>query len=273
MANIFLKEQRCECGKLLLKGIFLQASLEIKCKKCGKISQIGSLKEFSSDENYLLVVNEKGIITNADEAACKFLEYSHDELVGKHFVEIDTYLPKEIGNKLMPPNSILGLDDYFQIDTYNLTKSGKKLAVNVLLKLYKPTEDERYVLASVTIKDKQTQIKNLNKFEEHACDFYFELDKNGLGKFISPEVEEIFGISPALGLGKSYFDFMPEENRAHAKAIFSYFVQQEKPYRSLGSISIDFNGKQTYSELFFTPNFNSEGKFVGYRVLGWLKKS
>ncbi len=272
MSTLFLKEQRCECGKLLLKGIFLQANLEIKCKKCGKITQIGSLKDSISDSQYLLVLDEKGSITNADEAASSFLGYSHEELVGKHFSEIDKYLPKEIGEKLMPPNSILSFDDYFQIDSYNCTKEGKKLAVNVLLKLYKPSSAETNVLASVTVKNDDVKIIESERFKEYTCDFYFDLDKDGTCKAMSASIEDLFGILPKSGIGANYYDFVAEDKKAETIERFQYFVSKEQAYRVLGHIGLDAYGNVTHSDLFFTPNLNGDGKFIGYRVLGWLRK-
>ena len=181
MSTLFLKEQRCECGKLLLKGIFFHATLEIKCKKCGQINKIGSIKELESDKAFLLVFNNRGFITNASEAACCILEYSHDELIGKHFSEIDTDTDPEIFQKLMPPNSILTEEHYLQLDAINKTKSGKKFPVNVILKLYKPDDGEAHVLVSVNMKDDDSNLKDSEddaKFKKYACDFYFDLDLN-----------------------------------------------------------------------------------------------
>ncbi|MBP9802349.1 PAS domain S-box protein [Patescibacteria group bacterium] len=274
MSTLFLKEQRCECGKLLLKGIFFHATLEIKCKKCGQINKIGSIKELESDKAFLLVFNNRGFITNASEAACCILEYSHDELIGKHFSEIDTDTDPEIFQKLMPPNSILTEEHYLQLDAINKTKSGKKFPVNVILKLYKPDDGEAHVLVSVNMKDDDSNLKDSEddaKFKKYACDFYFDLDTKGFGTFISAEVEKLFGISPALGLGKNYFDFVPANKRDEAQALFNHFVAKEQAYKALGNTSIDVGGKKVDSDLFFTPNFNSEGKFIGYRVSGWLK--
>ena len=271
MQNTILKEQRCECGKLLFKGIFLQANLEIKCKRCGKINQIGVIKDQENNDSYLLVVDEFGAITHADDNAYQILGYIHDELVGKHFALIDKDLPKSIATRLMPPNSILSYDDYFQIDTFNYTKDNKKLAVTVLLKLYKPTEKERYVLAFVNLR-KEKDLFTEAKFRDNICDFYFEVDKQGRGKYLSPEVESIFGISSEMGIGKSYFDFVAETKRAEAQARFNYFVSREEAYRVLDNCGLDVKGNFTHTELFFTPIFNQDAKFVGYRVLGWLKK-
>ncbi len=275
MSNVLLLEQRCECGRLLLKGIFLQASLEIKCKKCGKINKIGQIKKTSDDCCYILVFNELGIITNADEAASRILGYSHDELIGMHFTEIDTDVSQDIATRLMPPQSILAEDHYIQLESFNKTKAGKKLAVSVFLQLYKPTENETCLLVSASVKnnlDYSLENKNQNKFMENACDFYFDIDKNGLARYISQSIESLFGISPQVALGRSYLDFVPEDKKEEAEKRFLYFSSREEPYRILDYVGLDLNGKTTYTDLFFTPNISQDGKFIGYRVLGWLKK-
>lgn len=38
MENSFLKEYRCNCGKLLFKGSLTVATVEVKCKRCEKVS-------------------------------------------------------------------------------------------------------------------------------------------------------------------------------------------------------------------------------------------
>lgn len=38
MENLRLKEYRCTCGKLLFKGFLADAVIEIKCKRCEKVS-------------------------------------------------------------------------------------------------------------------------------------------------------------------------------------------------------------------------------------------
>jgi phage FluMu protein Com len=38
MDNSFFKEYRCDCGKLLFKGYLAVATIEIKCKRCGRLN-------------------------------------------------------------------------------------------------------------------------------------------------------------------------------------------------------------------------------------------
>ena len=38
MDNSYLKEYRCECGKLLFKGSLVSAVVEVKCKRCERMN-------------------------------------------------------------------------------------------------------------------------------------------------------------------------------------------------------------------------------------------
>lgn len=87
MDTLFLSEQRCQCGKLLLKGVFFDAALEIKCKKCGRMNIIGSIKLTDDKFHYLLILNEKGIVTNVSDSACCVLGYTYSELIKKPFTQ------------------------------------------------------------------------------------------------------------------------------------------------------------------------------------------
>ena len=276
MSNRFLREYRCECGKLLLKGIFLYSSLEIKCKKCGHINEIGQIKNFGSDTSYLFLFDKNGLISSADDSACKILGYTEKELLGMHFSEIDRGISQEMAFKLVPPNSILSEDNYLQLDTKNKTKSGQLLNVSVRFKLYKPTNDDANVLVWVNLEDK-INIAEINKdvlseFIDNACDFYFDIDKNGMAKYISSSVKNLFGISPEMGLGCSFFDFLADNDKEQSKKRFEYFVANREPYRILDHAGLDAQGNITNTDLFFTTNFDIDGRFIGYRVLGWLKK-
>ena len=104
MDKIFLNEHRCKCGKLLLKGVFFDSVLEIKCKKCGEISKIGSIKLVDDATHYLLIINDKGIISNASDSACRILGYTYEKLIGKNFTLVNPTMPKEIGKKFFGNN-------------------------------------------------------------------------------------------------------------------------------------------------------------------------
>ena len=278
MNTLFFNEHRCACGKLLLKGVFFDASLEIKCKKCGTINKIGSLKLADDATRYLLIVDNRGMICNVSESASRILGYTRDELVGKHFTKINPTMSEELGKKFFRAESVLSEDNYLKLDTFHQSKDGKKIPVTVLLKLYRPTGKEKYILLSAALKnsevarDKKAFEKNAPDFLDHSCDFWFEIDTNGIGEYVSPSVEKLFGFQTEAIIGMNYFDIFPAETRTESKKMFDHFSAQEQPYRVVNDIGRDADDRVRHNELYFVPKFSDTGKFCGYRVLGWVKK-
>jgi PAS domain S-box-containing protein len=276
MEALFLNEHRCQCGKLLLKGVFFDGILEIKCRKCGTMNKIGYIKQKDDATHYLLIINSRGIIVNVSDSASHILGYIGKELIGKHFTKINPTFPKEISKKFAGPKSILNKDNYFKLDTVHQSKSGEKIPIVALLKLYQPTSQERYtlILAELknTAKDKKTFSKNMPEFLDNACDFYFCIDKNGMMEYVSSSTKNLFGFSPEEIIGKNYFDYLPTETKGKSKKIFRHFSANAEPYRVAREVGRDANGKIVNKELYFTPNFDDSGSFCGYRVLGWVIK-
>ena len=113
--------------------------------------------------------------------------------------------------------------------------------------------------------------KKYSEFVNNACDFYFELDNLGRGTYVSPSMKEYFGVSPEDIFGKNFFDFMSAEQRKEAKEVFEHFCAKQQPYRRSNTFGARENGRIIYYDVYFTPKFNDVGKFIGYRVLGWIK--
>ncbi len=274
MDNILLNEQRCKCGKLLLKGTFFNGVLEIKCTRCGQINKIGSVQITSDAQQYLLITNSQGLVVNVSDSIESILGYSRGELIGQHFTKVNPTMPREMDDKFFGPGSVLSEENFFQLDTTHQAKSGQKIPVSVSLKLYSPNDQEKCVMVLVKLKDPavMADISSADdlKFLDKGCDFYFVLDKNGICESISPSVEKLFGFTPETVVGKSYFDHVPPQAKAEIKDNFAYFSAREEPYRIKHDIGRDAAGRTIYNELYFTPNFNDFGKFSGYCVLGWV---
>lgn len=164
MDTLFLDEHRCQCGKLLLRGIFFDGALEIKCKKCGTINSIDNIKLADDATHYLLIINDRGIIVNASNSAGQILGYARNELIGKSFTQINPTMPKEIGRKFFGSESVLVEDNFFKLRTTHQTKTGQKLLVTVLLRLYRPLDNKRYVLLAATIEDAAPKEKKRGGF-------------------------------------------------------------------------------------------------------------
>jgi len=262
-----------------LKGIFFDGILEIKCKRCGVINTIGTVKLVDDATHYLMIINGNGVVVAASDNACRILGYTSDELIGKHFTEINPSMPKEISKKFIGSLSLLKEDNFFELDTTHQARDGKKIPVTVLIKLYKPTPQcGGYVSLSVTVRNAgvagadKTSGKNSLKFLDYSCDYYFCMDKDWIAESMSPSVEKLFGFPPEAVIGKNYLDFLPEKIKEKTRRTFKYFSANSKPFRIVNVGGNDAHGKPCMSEQFFTPNFNDAGVFIGYRVLGWVIK-
>lgn len=276
MDTVLLDDYRCKCGKLLLRGVFFEGTLEIKCRRCGTINKIGQIKPADDPRHYLLVINDQGLIVNASDSAGRVLGYAHEELLGKSFIQINPSMPQEIGQKFFGAGSVLSEESNFQLDTVHQAKDGTKIPVTVLLKLYKPINQERYVLVSVESRKARngdgSVARDAPQFVDNACDFYFCIDKNGVNEYISPSAEKLFGFSPEMVMGKNYFSYLPAETREESRGTFEHFSAEGRPYRVPHDIRTGADGEVVHSELYFTPQFDDSGKFRGYRVLGWVLK-
>jgi PAS domain S-box-containing protein len=273
MDSLSLSEYRCGCGKLLLKGIFFDGVLEIKCKKCGKINKIGKLKHKKDSSHYLIVLNEEGVIINSNDIVSLVLGYKKEELVGKKLTLINPTFPEEILDNFFGKDSVLTEENYFQIDTVHKTKEGENIPVTSNLKLFEPSEKEKYILIKVNKKnsEKENEFGSDKKFIKNFCDFYFDIDSSGVIEHISPSIEKIFGFSTKEVLGKKYFDFILNDKKLENTETFNYFSSRELPFRIFCNGLVKETEQKVSSELFFTLKINSNGSFNGYSVLG-LKK-
>ena len=273
-SSSLLNDYRCTCGKLLLKGIVFDGTVEIKCKRCGLISKIGEAKLIEDSSHYLLIINDRGLITNASQSVYDVLGFTPFELIGKSITYINSSLPKEIGIKFFGEDSLLNKDSSLRLDTSHKTKDGKNLPVSVLLKLYSPTSSEQHILEYVTLKkdsDKTQDILEENdQFIENSSDYFFDIDSNGVVEYISESMEKLFKYSQGKIISKHYFDFLPFTQIAQNKNTFKHFRDLEQSYRLIQDLGLDSAGGIIHSDLYFTTKFNEVGKFIGYRVLGWV---
>lgn len=176
--------------------------------------------------HYLLIINNDGNIVNSSEYACKILGYDANELIGMHFTKINPTLPNEFGEITFGSKSVLSEDNYLQLDTAHKTKNGKIIPIIAQLKLYKPNENERYVLVNAKVKkynDKTVAKDNSPEFMKNSCDFYYEIDKDANAIYLSPSMNKIFGFDTTKIIGKNYFSLLKPDCSVESQKTFDFF--------------------------------------------------
>lgn len=277
MHTLFLNEHRCTCGKLLLKGYFFDGVLEIKCDWCGAINRIGSIKVADDPRHYLLIVNKDGCIVNASSSAFHILGYTRDELIGKPITLVDPTAMKELAQKFLGPHSVLCDNNYFILEREHRLKNGRMIPVTIFFKLYHFDEKNIYLLSSARVNNSTNNDEKKFKMHEkeisdEACDFYFDIDRNGNYLYVSPPMKDLFGFYQEKLLGKNYFDCLTANIKAEAQKKFAYYAAYEQTYQTKDSIQVAAEGRIIHRDLYFTANYNDLGKFTGYRVFGWIDK-
>ena len=103
---------------------------------------------------------------------------------------------------------------------------------------------------------------------EATSDWVWEVDEHGRYTYVSPQVSDLLGYSPAEVLGKTPFDFMPPEERRRVEREFSAIVRERRPFRLLENVNRRKDGRLVVLETSGVPIFDAEGVLRGYRGIG-----
>jgi PAS domain S-box-containing protein len=277
MDSFFSQEFRCNCGKLLGKGMIIDGNVAIKCRRCGVIYDIKGLNSFINDgegaNRYGLILNGEGKIVNANNSAIAMLGYSSQELIGKNIEEIDRTLPPGFYNKII--SSANRVSNFFRLDTLHRTNSGTTIPVIVRFKIFRSAKEDMMILAIAdrTLQNGQNE-KDLaiGVPAKYCCDFICEVDVNGNIVYVDPRVEKIIGYKPEEIIGEALFDLFPKQRESEIKSWFQKFSSRHEPYRILDSKFICKDRSVKNLESYLVPHFDDIGNFLGYQVLNWKNK-
>ena len=111
----------------------------------------------------------------------------------------------------------------------------------------------------------QESDKKFRDLVEYTNDVIWEMDQDGVYSYISPQVEHILGYRPEELIGKTLFDFMPDEEQERIGQIFRQTADKQEPFMSLVHKSLCKHGELVFIECSGTPIIDGTGKFQGYR--------
>jgi len=117
----------------------------------------------------------------------------------------------------------------------------------------------------------QTALENSEeKFEnivEASIDWAWEVDENNIYTYSSSIVEQILGYKSSEIIGKSPFDFMPEEEADRVSSIFQEYLEHKTAFKNLDKLNIHKNGSEVLLLTSGVPIIDKEGNVLGYRGL------
>jgi two-component system, cell cycle sensor histidine kinase and response regulator CckA len=100
---------------------------------------------------------------------------------------------------------------------------------------------------------------------ESTSDWIWEIDQNGVYTYASPKVKDLLGYEPHEIIGKTPFDFMPDDELQRLSEIYHSTVEFRKPFIALENINLHKDGRRIVLETSGVPILDKYGNFLGYR--------
>jgi diguanylate cyclase (GGDEF)-like protein/PAS domain S-box-containing protein len=111
-------------------------------------------------------------------------------------------------------------------------------------------------------------IKSESRFRslvENSSDLIWEVDTNARYTYLSPNLKELLGHEADERIGKSPFDFMPEDEAKSIAKVFAEVVKERRPFFALENINQHKDGHVVIMESSGVPILDEEGVLSGYR--------
>lgn len=140
-----------------------------------------------------------------------------------------------------------------------------------------PIHDERgevvgAVGISLDVTDRKMSERRLTESEtrfkdiaESMSDWVWEVDARGVYTYCSERIEDILGYRPEEIIGRTPFDFMPEDEARKNAAEFAEICDRKAPIKNLENWSLAKDGRRVCLLTNGIPLFDSAGDLAGYR--------
>ncbi|MCP4692215.1 MAG: PAS domain S-box protein, partial [Desulfobacterales bacterium] len=100
---------------------------------------------------------------------------------------------------------------------------------------------------------------------ETTSDWIWELDREGVYTYVNPKIKALLGYDASEVIGRTPFDFMPEEEAARLRARFADMAARHQPIERLENVNLHKDGRRVTLETSGAPFFDAEGSLLGYR--------
>ncbi|AHF02201.1 hypothetical protein THIAE_02760 [Thiomicrospira aerophila AL3] len=101
-----------------------------------------------------------------------------------------------------------------------------------------------------------------------AGEYIWEVDIQGRYIFVSEQITHVLGLAVEQLIGRSPFEFMPDEEKARVGAYFADKVEQQIPFKDLEHLCIHQNGQTIWQRVSGVPVFSDSSELIAYRGTG-----
>ena len=267
METIPLLEYRCECHRLLFKGALLTSRVQIKCKRCGKISTFGV--EASATEQsaqYGLVLDADAQVTAVSDTAPLVLGYSTEELLQMHGNELLKRLPDRHTMDSWRQVETTA-HDCFVFDSVQHTKAGVDMPVRVRVQY--PTKDTSpHTVYLCETLDSSTPVGTKQPaLVVTRHDLVAEVDCAGVFTYVSESLGALQGQSDFSLYGSRLFDVVQLPDDVSYQDVFADMAEDQGAYSLEAAALVDQAGVRHNLRLHHTPRYRDDGHLLGYAIM------
>ncbi len=116
-----------------------------------------------------------------------------------------------------------------------------------------------------TIESLERSQKRYRSLVETSSDWLWEVDTTGCYVYSNPGIRDILGYEPEDVIGRTPFDFMPEDEARRLAEGFGKIIASQRPFELLENVNLHRDGRRLVLETSGVPVFDAEGQFTGYR--------
>jgi PAS domain S-box-containing protein len=122
--------------------------------------------------------------------------------------------------------------------------------------------DRSIVMQQAELRESEHKFRDL---VETITDCIWEIDRNGVYTYVSPQITSLLGYEPKEVFGKTPFDLMPPDEVFRVKDLFKAIMVEHEPFSNLENINVHKNGQQVVLETSGVPILDDQGHLIGYR--------
>lgn len=210
----------------------------------------------------IFVHDERGVVVDANDWACKSLGYTRDELIGKSPAEFDPTATPEMGRKLA---EILRRGEPVEFEGVHLRKDGSTFPVEIRSREIVFGGRRRWMAIARDITDRKRAGEaraRLAAIVESSLDAIISKTPDGVIQTWNPGAERLFGYTAAEVIGRSITLVIPTERRAEEDMILARIHAGDR-VDHLDTVRVTKDGQRIHVSLTVSPIRDANGRIVG----------
>jgi two-component system cell cycle sensor histidine kinase/response regulator CckA len=214
-----------------------------------------------------------GNYTFANDANCRFLRYTKDELVGMNYRQhTDEKISKELQRHYRDLYLTGKPIEFLEVEGFR--KDGTKAIYETSVSLMRDSEGKPIGFRGVSrdITGRKQAEETLRRSEEryrtileNIEEAYFEADLAGNFTFVNDVLCRLLGYTRQELIGMSYRQYTDEENATKLREFYAGLHKTGKPLKAFGLEAIKKDGKKAIYETSVSLLRDWEGKPIGFR--------